>query len=356
MGRSVLILAIGATIILGIVQLGLTVHKETLVNNVADYSSDNHAKNTAFTTIQLAMEKINQDNTWHPTKSSPWNSKIEDADVSLYYETIGTGATSLDADTIRIYATSRFLGEEATIISTFQKQRLDFVPEFEAALSIATNKFNFTMSGSAGINGNDASGTCPDKPGITVPDLISESKVISGAGSKLGSIESNDTQVSVDPNVSYSPVDELIARLENLPGSVQISGNYKGTLGSADNPGIFFVNNYAKLSGGIPDGHGILVVRSGGELELEGALDLAGNVTFNGLVIFENAYDFNGKGTPTINGSVLVGNTPGSNDIIDIDISGNLQLQYDCSAQEYAKIASAELLKQNRYIRLNTFE
>jgi hypothetical protein len=99
-----------------------------------------------------------------------------------------------------------------------------------------------------------------------------------------------------------------------------------------------------------------MVIRSGGTLEYEGTLDVAGNFEFNGLIVFENAFDFKGRGTPSLNGSVLVGNTSTNNDIIDIDISGNLNLQYDCKAEEYAQRASASLLRQNRYIRLNTFE
>lgn len=370
MGRAMLILAAGAIIVFGMVQLGLLGQKEILYKESADYATDYQAKNTAFTAIQLAMEKINQDDTWNPTQGNKWNPTIEGVEVEFYYDVISTGATSLDPDTIRVYSVGIIRDQDGTvisrdsIISTFSKQSLNFVPEFEAALSIATDNFTFSMGGSASISGNEATGACSDRPAITVQDEDSAEEIVGPDGivgvvtgdDNTEQMESSVEDVQIDASLSYSPVDELVARLSNLPGSQTISGNYKGSLGTQDDPGVFFVENYAKLTGGISAGYGIMVIRSGGELEYEGELSVAGNFEFNGLIIFENAFDFTGRGTPDLNGSVLVGNTPGNNDVIDIDISGNLGLQYDCTAEKYAQKASASLLKQNRYTRLNTFE
>ncbi len=276
---------------------------------------------------------------------------------------IGLGSSITDPDTIRVFSKGIYFDADGTtivssdsIISIYAKQSLDFVPKFEAALSIATDQFNFNMAGSSLISGNERSGACADKPAITVPDIPSATKVADGAGTKLSSIKSSETNIEIDPSITHSPVDELIARLADLPGTEKISGNFKGELGTKDNPGVFFVENYAKLTGGISEGYGIMVIRSGGNLEYEGSLDVAGNFTFNGLIVFENAFDFDSRGTPSLNGSVLVGNTKDNYSAIDIDISGNLALQYDCEAVQYAKIASSKLLKQNRYKRLNTFE
>jgi len=99
-----------------------------------------------------------------------------------------------------------------------------------------------------------------------------------------------------------------------------------------------------------------MVVRSGGELEYEGELSVAGNFKFNGLVIFENAYNMTGRGTPRINGSVLVGKANDTNERLDIDLGGTIDIQYDCTAEKYAQLASASRLGQNRYKRLSTYE
>jgi hypothetical protein len=356
MGNAMLILSVGALFIFGMVQLNLSDNKVQLVADTAEYASENHAMNVAFTTIQLAMEKINEDPDWQPTQANPWVSTRDGANTSLYYTTVGVGAGVNDPDTIKVVSKAEYLKEEAEVISLFAKTKLHFVPDFEAALSIATDRFTFGLGGSATIRGNDKSGTCSDKPAITVPNSLSESKVLLGAGSKITSILGGASSIEVNSDISYSPVDELIARLAAMPGSKKISGNYKGSLGSIDDPGVFFVENYAKLTGGIDTGYGIMIIRSGGELAYEGELSVAGNFEFNGLIIFENAFDFTGRGTPDLNGSVLVGTTDASSAILDIDLSGNLKIQYDCSAEEYAQAAAANLLKQNRFKRLNTYE
>lgn len=350
MGRGMLITAMGAIIIFGMVQLGLVNQKQMIVENSAQYAKVNHARNTALTGIQLAMEQINANKSWHPKQGNPWKQKIYDAEVSIYYDLTGVGSGSLDSDTLVMYSTANYFGDEATIVSTFTRSSLDFVPEFKSAMSFATGNFNYTAGGSSSISGNDASGTCADKPAISVLDEASKSKI------DTGNLSSSVAGVNVDPTLSYQPVDELVARLMNAPGRVDVSGTYKGDFGSAESPGVFVVTEKAKLTGGVPEGFGIMIIRSGGELEYEGALELAGNFVFNGLIIFENAFDMKGRGTPDIRGSILVGNTPNNNSTINIDISGNIKIQYDCVAEKFAKSASANLLKQSRFIRLRTFE
>ncbi|MBO6800852.1 MAG: hypothetical protein JJ892_11270, partial [Balneola sp.] len=61
MGRSMLLLATGATMIFGMVKLSLNEQGILLVQKTAEYASNDHSKNVAYATIQLAMEKINQD-------------------------------------------------------------------------------------------------------------------------------------------------------------------------------------------------------------------------------------------------------------------------------------------------------
>lgn len=371
MGRAMLIIATGAIIIFGMVQLSLLGQKQVIVEDTSEYATDNEAKNAAFTVIQLAMERINEDDSWYPRKGSQEKFVVDNTEVYFYYDIIGAGATALDPDTIRVHSKGIYYDQDGTtiisqdsIISTFTKQALDFIPPFQSAMSFATDQFTFSASGNPTINGNDASGTCSDKPAITTSSEEGAEEIL-GPDGVLGSLtgddntehmESSVANVVVDESLSYSPVDELIARLAQSPGTQTISGNYKGSLGTADNPGVFFVENYAKLTGGIATGHGIMVIRSGGELAYEGELSVAGNFEFNGLIVFENAFDFTGRGTPDLKGTVLVGTTDEFNDNIDVNLGGSISIQYDCEAEKYAKLASSKLLRQNRYIRMNTYE
>lgn len=361
MGRAMLIICAGVLVSMGFVSMGTTSQGKRIIENNAGYAEFVQAKNRAHTAIQMAFQEINQDPGWADDHgaNNKWTPTIEGQEVKLYIDVFHKDT---NFDSLRIYSSTAYGDETADIVSVYTRSRIDLVPKFKGAISLATNNFTFSMGGSSSVNGNAPSGAgCDaDMPGIATQNAASASyvgtKTTIGNGNK--GLQGNPG-IGVDSDLSYAPVDELIARLKDLPDVQSISGNYKGTMGSEENPGVFFVEDEAKLTGGIDEGYGILVVRTDGELayEQDGTeLDIAGNFKFNGLVIFENAYNFQGRGTPSINGNVLVGNTDDYGGTIDIDISGNLNIQYDCRGEEYANIAAANAFKQNRYNRVVTFE
>ncbi|MDX1639911.1 MAG: hypothetical protein R3281_18265 [Balneolaceae bacterium] len=354
MGRALIIICSGLITAFGFMGLGSAQMGKQMTMSNAGYANITHARNAAQTGIQLAMNEINKDPDWYQafnSVNSPWHATVEGADIQLFVENISTGSPSLlKVDTLRITSDARYFGEEAKVVSVYERTALHYVPKFKAAMQFATNQFNFSISGSASINGADESGTCSDKPGILVQDNSSLTEV-DGFTSNV----SGDPATQIDSDLSYSPVDELIARLENMNGVTHISGNYKGEMGSADDPGVFFIDEPAKLTGGIDEGYGIMVVRNNGELEYEGSLDVAGNFKFNGLVIFENAWNLDGKGTPRISGSVLVGNTMNTTDL-NVDLNGTIDINLNCQGETYAQQAAAGLIKQNMYKRITTFE
>jgi hypothetical protein len=120
----------------------------------------------------------------------------------------------------------------------------------------------------------------------------------------------------------------------------------------------FFIEGKVRLTGQQSKGYGIMVIRSDASMEMEDPeLSVAGNFEFNGLVIFENAYSFDGRGTPTINGSVLIGETDDhTGDKIDIDLGGNININYDCMGEKYAKMAADGAVQQNKYTLLVSTE
>lgn len=358
MGRAMLIICAGVLISLGFVALSTSNTGMMLTEKNVNYAEYTMAKNAAHTAIQIAMQEINQDDTWPDTHdiTNPWSTTVQDRDVALYTDYY-KNPNYWDPDSLWLYSNADYLDDVVQVRTLYLKQPFSsLVPDFEGSLTVAADPslFNFTMGGSSSINGNSPTDyACEDKPAITT---------IPGAGGNFSSIEGSSgvegsSQVSENPDLSYQPTDELIARLANTDGVEYISGNYKGAMGTKDNPGVFFVENNARLTGGIEEGYGILVVRTAGSIEYEGedgaTLDVAGNFKFNGLVIFENAYNFTGRGTPTINGSVLVGHTEDYKGTpIDIDINGNIHLQYDCRGEDYARMAAANAVKQNKYTRV----
>lgn len=361
MGRAMLIILSGVMVALGYIGLGTAHQGKIMIDRNVGYANFVTAKNTAHMAIQMAMQKMNEDSTWAEDHhaGSRWTGEIDGRPFSLYTEYIHNSMDYWSPDTVRLYSESNHgdLDEPVEIVSVYEINSLDYVPDFKSPLTIATKNFSYSAGGSSAINGYDASGSgCSDKPGITVMDDNSKYLVESHTGNDL----QGNPPVKKDTTLSYQPTDDLIERLVNTSYSKTISGSYKGDMGSKEYPGVFFVEDQARLTGGISEGYGILVVRSGGTMAYEDStgaeLDIAGNFKFNGLVIFENAYDFDGNGTPTISGSVLVGNTEGYSNQIDIDINGNLTLQYDCTAKNYAKKAAAMAVKQKKYKHIITFE
>lgn len=368
MGRAILIICSGVLISMGYVTMGSNNQGKMLTQKTVDYAEYTMAKNAAHTGIQMAMQLINKDDGWpnnYKYENSPWTTKIQDLEVRLHTKYV-KNPDYWNPDSLWLYSRAQ-LGEEfgnknVEVRSLYLKQPFSsLVPDFEGALTVAADadKFTFGMGGSASINGNSPSGAgcTEDKPAITTLEGSGDNFGLSGSADVEG-----NPKVKESSTLSYQPTDELIARLANTNGVQYITGNYKGSMGTQENPGVFFVEDNAKLTGGIDDGYGILVIRSYGNLEYEGedgaTLDIAGNFKFNGLVVFENAYNFKGRGTPTINGSVLVGHTeefPGHEDI-GIDLSGTIDIQYDCRGEDYARKAAANAVKQNKYTRIVSTE
>lgn len=365
MGRAMLIICAGVLISLGFVSMGTSEQGKRIIKNNAGYAEFVQAKNRAHTAIQMAFQEMNKDAGWAKDhdKDNPWTPEVEGQTVELYVDYYHDSPAFFDIDSLRIYSSTQYgddLAKSADIVSVYTKNEIEMVPEFEGALTLASQYTKVSTNGSASINGNNAS--CPEnKPGLVANNDDAYYDAVNGTEQlqDKDAIE-GDPAIGLNTSIKYDPTDELIARLAELSDVTHITGSYKGDMGTEDHPGVFFVEDEAKLTGGISEGYGIMVVRTEGELTIEEdgtILDLAGNFQFNGLVIFENAYSLDGKGTPTINGSVLIGNTEDYNgQDLNIDLNGNIHFQYDCMGEKYANQAAAMAFQQSRYRRIVTFE
>jgi hypothetical protein len=355
-----LIMCAASLIVIGYINMSTSKQGRMLTQKNVNYADFIMAKNTAQTAIQMAMQQINSDEDWadNHDKSQgnpPWTPTVEGRKVSLY-TIYKEHPQFFEADTLRLVANAEYKNITVEVNSLYWMEPFStLVPEFQGALQLPTDIGTFGVDGTAhNINGTPPAGSgCTDsKPPVTANSDETRQKVES-VGTNV------DGDIVVDPSLNYEPTDELIERLYNSGNAITVDGNYSSQLGTADNPGVFFVDGSVKLTGQQSEGYGILVVRSGGNMEYgeDGELSVAGNFEFNGLVIFENAFNFDGRGTPTINGSVLIGNTSDySGDPINISLGGNININYDCRGEEYAKRSAAMAVKQNRYSRVTTTE
>jgi hypothetical protein len=374
MGRAMIIITSGVLIALGIFNISTSQQGLSLTEQTANKANYIMAKNTAHTAIQMAMQHINEDDEWaerHDKNNAkftgPWETIIDGRDVTLFTE-YAKHPDYWQPDTLRLISNAKHDDLNAEVISLYYKQPFSsLVPTFEGAISLPSGFNTFNADGNAHeIIGNAPAGTaCENKPAI----VVNRSETRDALPNDLNT--EGDPEVLVDNDLSYQPTDELIERLANTNGVEYLSGKLSGNdvdMGSPTDPGVFFVEDDLKITGGKIEGYGILVIRSFGEMEYvdeDGTqLNLAGNFEFNGLVVFENAYSFDGRGTPTINGTVLIGSTNTSGSLIDgvlesdidIDLGGNISINYDCEAEEYAKMAAADAVKQNKYTRRVTTE
>lgn len=334
MGRAMLFIVMGLMVAVGYTLNGINTQKQTMTTRTVSMYNKSAAQNLAHTGIQMAIQEYNSDNNWSGDNFEHNNGTV---DLTL------TAFINAGTEYIRIKSNAAINGTEHRIIATYDvSQKEQLIPTFNTGLGIFTDDFTFSLGGSANANGNDQTGQCADVPGVLVKSLIGQTKV--GFNSRIDG--NPDDVAGISTSTDYDAYANLVSRLATQPGVTHLSGNYKGNMGTETNPSIFFIDEYTKLSGGISEGYGIMVVRQGGSLGLESGLDISGNFTFNGLIIFENAYSMDAKDTPTINGSVIVGST--DNNTIDIDISGNVVLQHDCTAQQYADVAAENNLTVDR--------
>jgi len=376
MGRAMIIICAGVLVSLGIVGISTSNKGKMLAQGTTKYANEIAAKNAAHTAIQIAMQKINEDPNWmqnHDTSDEAWTETIDGAETSLYIDPINNIYTNgyWEDDSLRMISKANFAGYNAEVKTVYLKASFSsLVPDFTGSLQFASNSITPSFSGSASINGDDKSGKCSelgiptDVPEVSVKGDISNTKY-QDVQSEFENLKDSPGSVDKVSDLSYEPTDELIARLENSGNAVNITKDYKETLGTAENPGVYFVDEGSNLTGAQSEGYGIMVIRRDASLLYDGELKVAGNFEFHGLVVFENAFNFEGRGTPTIYGSVLVGHTqeflndptvPLSEKTMNVDLSGNIHIQYDCQGQNYAKMAAANAVKQNKYTRVVTYE
>ncbi|MEX0719359.1 MAG: hypothetical protein WD059_01745 [Balneolaceae bacterium] len=363
MGRAMLIICSAALISIGFISISTSNQGRMLTENTVDYAEFTMAKNTAHTAIQMAMQEINKDDTWMTTydKDNPWTGNIEGRNFELYIDALNDVSSNnyWDDDSLRIVsrATQPISGGkdslQAEVVTVFLKGRFSgLVPDFGGALQFPTGFGSIDASGNAhSIDGS--ADHCEDKPAIVTSDEATKDSLDSNSDLNL------DGEVAVDSTLNYEPTDELIERLKNSGNAITVDSDYSGTLGTEEEPGVFFLKGDVKLTGQQSEGYGIMVIQDKSYMSYDSAgtsVDIRGNFEFNGLVIFENASLFEGKGTPTINGSVLVGQTSDNEDPIDIKLAGNIEINYDCDGENYAKQAAADAVEQNRYTKVVSSE
>ncbi|SHF66074.1 hypothetical protein SAMN05443144_111109 [Fodinibius roseus] len=340
MGRPLIYICTITLVVLGILQINLNNRHIALAKRTASYANEVEMRNVAHSAIEATLYKLRDNAGWR-NDNNPYVVDFDHSSASVIIEDY-TVNSSLTADQLRLMSKVDLAAD--TVMVNY-KVRIIYpqIPEIPAALALTDPDFLPNFYGSFDINGNDESGVeAVGLPGISVIDQASRDKILDSTTEKqLGQIvgETGTPSVEVDPAMDFETMSHFIAQLESK--ATYLTGQYTSDLGSRDNPGVFMVEDYAKITSNV-NGYGILIIKKSGDLDLT-SLDLAGTFNFYGLVLLENTWTFDGKGTVAIHGSVMMGSPEGST-TTTIDLGGNLNILYNSSALNYAREAAKQTM------------
>lgn len=337
MGRPLIYICAVTIIVLGILQLNLNGRHIQLIERTSSYANESQMRNSAHSGSEFVLNELRSEPTWR-NNYEPYPVQLEYATAFVTIQDHTTNE-NLEEEQLRLISNVPFQRDSVLVAYTVDVVMGD-IPEITGALNLTDSEFNMNLFSNAfEIDGNDESGLDPiGVPGISVIDQESKDKIFDTNNEDFLNNITGSTgtpSIEVDDNLDFSNMEELILALE--ANATYLQGNYTQDLNTPDNPGVFFVEDYAKIAGNV-DGYGILVVRESGDLDLA-TLDLKGTFDFYGLVIFEDAWAFDGKGTATIHGAVMVG-SPDKESEVDIELGGTLKILYNSWALEFARVAA----------------
>lgn len=196
----------------------------------------------------------------------------------------------------------------------------------------ATTETNFSGT-SFSINGNDQCGSAPPVPGIAATDPALANEITNNTTSD-GGLASNQMNLisgaGGTPSVTViSPLSMTVSDLADsylalshtdLPGGRYSSNE---TWGTQSSPRITRLTGNADIQGTI-EGYGVLIV--------DGALEIAGNFTFHGLVIARGDIQVQITGNAGIYGSLVLGESITYDPQVELDVRGNATVRYDSCA------------------------
>ena len=347
MGKSILIITLGVSVIISFFMLRLNANSKEGVNVSTDKFCQNQARLIANAGVEIYLEKLKADESLLD-KTFTDNSLFDgEYDVTIQ------GPESL----IKVTSVATFQDAVHKTIVYAQADKIALKPPpgsiYLAADVVGTFENNSGISGSVLIDGNnhDINGVLLNDgtvvPGIAVESDIQKAEVIdlikkSAVDQVLGT-GGLPSVVAVADTTDWE--DYALQLVENpdiiIDDQTQIVA--KNVWGTVDDPKITFINGDISIEGSdLVEGCGILVVN--------GNLKIAGDFTYRGLIIayVETNIDILFSGRSTIIGGMVV-----AGESIGIEVaSGNFSSLYSLPALSLV----SSLLQTNRFNILSWWE
>ena len=345
MGKALLIIALGVSVILSFFNLKLNSNSKENLSTTVDMFEQTQARLIANSGVEVFLERLKHDR-------SMMNRSFSGNELfGGEYDIVISGPDSM----VMVTSTANFMGVQHTSVVEAAADRVPFIPGpgamYLSATTIAALKKN-AISGSIEINGydhdlngNQIAGVV--KPGIGVDgetqrqsiiDMINKNKLdqILGAGGTPSVVVVNDT-------VDWAQYAQLIADNPDYLINDQDKIKSSNTWGTISEPKVTFINGDIAINNSqSASGCGILVIN--------GNLTINGNFDYKGLVV---AFKSTTVRLTLAGNAEILGSLVAAGNEIDVDVSsGNFRSLYSTEALNKIK----DLLVTKRFSVLSWYE
>jgi len=335
MGKAVIILAVGMSVIVSMLIFSLNKNSDTGLQTAVDSYSNTKARLIANSGIEIYLEKLREDKS---LSGNFLNNSLMDGSYDIYI---------YGGDTMKIKSIGYFNDVTHTSLATATRQAIS-LPNINAAVYVSSSNISLNLNGNMDINGNDHDINGNSVPGTSLPgfgvDSPSDSAyIINNIKSKISNAilgAGGPPSVStVDDSTDWLAVTEnyIFASDISLPTGTYSTGT---VLGTASDPKITYTTGDVNFSGNAY-GYGILIVN--------GNLSMSGNFIFHGIVI---AYGNSSITTKTTGNSGIYGASIFVGQSVDMQATGNAKLYYSSEAIDNAKAN----IKSSRFTILSWWE
>lgn len=333
MGKSILIIVFGLSLLIGFIILKLNTNATQGVEVTVNKFDQTHSRLIANSSVEIQLEKIREDKNLNGDFSG-----------NIFNGSYSGNITPADADgKIIIRSTGLFQGVSHYVRVDAQRKQVT-APPSTGALRIITNAFEkLIISGGLNIDGHDhdANGNLIDSlpaiPGITVDtqgqiDTLADKKLGINANATVdgkGPLVKDKYSIALsDDDIDWLGISEDIAASADtvlLGGTGDKVVNYPNlSIGTLSNPKIVRVEGNVQINSANATGAGILVVN--GNLTLE-------KLFWQGYIVAykDSKIDIKLNGGATVIGGMLL-----SGDTVEITAgNGGFTLKYSSDVMNY---------------------
>ena len=321
MGRSILIIVLGASIIMSVLIMNINANTTNGLDATLSYYNTTQARLIANSGIEIYLEKLRRD------KSLSGNFPDNDLMGGKYSVSISGPDSAL-----KIVSTGTYNNVVHKCIVTAKREQIT-LPPINASIYVSSTNLNLNLAGNMDINGTDHNldgtpGGSSPLPGIGVNKTPDSAYIVNDLKPKISTAiqgaGGSPSVRTVPDTTNWNRVTQnyIFASDITLPTGTYSTGL---TLGTQANPKITYVNGDVHFSGDA-SGYGILVVN--------GNFDMSGNFNFKGIVI---VYGKSQIVTKTTGNSGIYGAAIFVGESVDFQATGNALFYYSKQAIDNAK-------------------